>query len=686
MAKKIAFITYETPFAPCGGVASVMGKLPGYVQGASGTDVAVITPFHHRIDNTTEIEQFASVTGTITVGDVEARILRYEEWSNIYYKGVKNPLRLIGHLRDLDDRVSCFLMDAFPEDVRQRIETFHGDPETGFELARTIVTRLNLIIRGHSIYRESLFVNKKYEESLSQFVKKVQFDGGPQLLNYMLLQKSYPDCIPEVRMWPWYFIDAIGNGERVYFGGYPHPYMLDDRRDRNVELLSRDAMFFGRAVAQALPVIDRSAEWILLMQDWEGATAALALNGRLKRYRSFITLHNCYDSRVHVEDPCVTPHSEPMNQPDSILRRALAKANRPVFTVSGQFASDLTADPIQTRILAKHIQDPLKAGLVGINNGPFGSVNVPAGILESEGNVFHAKMRQWKIDHRKNAIRELRQLEGRFDIPVWGKAGELSPESGSCWLVMTGRDDPRQKGYDAAAVAARRVLVEGFNVNFIFLPIPGDEGLPGLSFLETLYRDFPDRVVVLPFRWNEGYAAILRGASFGIFPSFYEPFGGVSEFYFNGTPVIARTTGGLVQQIVPYVEIRPPVEAVRVRADRWHQASALPTGLLFRERDGIDSAERDWYEINAAEYDIGGGPDDRIGRRMQLGVFREMVDELHLCMTDAIDIFFNRQDAYYSLIKNGIRHIRNVFLWERAAREYWKHISKRERDYGENGG
>ncbi len=52
MAERLAFISYETPYAPCGGIAAVMGRMPGYVQAAAGVETIVITPYHHRIEKT----------------------------------------------------------------------------------------------------------------------------------------------------------------------------------------------------------------------------------------------------------------------------------------------------------------------------------------------------------------------------------------------------------------------------------------------------------------------------------------------------------------------------------------------------------------------------------------------------------------------------------------------------------
>lgn len=48
MPKKIAFIAYEPPFAPCGGIAAVMGRLPGYVKDTSGLEVIVMVMGYFR--------------------------------------------------------------------------------------------------------------------------------------------------------------------------------------------------------------------------------------------------------------------------------------------------------------------------------------------------------------------------------------------------------------------------------------------------------------------------------------------------------------------------------------------------------------------------------------------------------------------------------------------------------------
>ena len=52
MDTSIAFVTYETRYAPSGGIAAVMDYLPRAVKRASNIRTVVLTPFHWRIDTT----------------------------------------------------------------------------------------------------------------------------------------------------------------------------------------------------------------------------------------------------------------------------------------------------------------------------------------------------------------------------------------------------------------------------------------------------------------------------------------------------------------------------------------------------------------------------------------------------------------------------------------------------------
>jgi glycogen synthase len=249
------------------------------------------------------------------------------------------------------------------------------------------------------------------------------------------------------------------------------------------------------------------------------------------------------------------------------------------------------------------------------------------------------------------------------------------------WFVMAGRDDPRQKGYDVAAEAIRSLLKKrgnGLRAQFLFFPIPGDEGRGGLNFLRALAKDYPANILVLPFIFQEGYLAALQGAAFGVMPSFYEPFGMANEFYLNGAVGIGRATGGLLQQIVPLRSIPSFTPSVQHRASRWHSVSAASTGLLYREPDDIGDVAGDWRAFNAAGY-LSRPERDRLGERRAYRLFAEMSRSLERALADAIEIHARPAGSsgvplYFAMLVEGVAHIQKSFSWERSAAEYSRYL------------
>ena len=168
--------------------------------------------------------------------------------------------------------------------------------------------------------------------------------------------------------------------------------------------------------------------------------------------------------------------------------------------------------------------------------------------------------------------------------------------------------------------------------------------------------------------------ATLQGSTFGIMPSFYEPFGMANEFYLNGTLGIGRATGGIIQQIIPLWANSSFSYAAEKRAIKWHSEGEHATGILFRERDRIESANQDWEGINDAQYDIKGGTPSRVEQRSQFALFEAMAYELSLAISDGVKIYQERPNLYYRMLVEGIDFIRNTFSWERSAQEYYRNI------------
>jgi glycogen synthase len=576
MNQKIAFITYETPYAPCGGIAAVVKRLPVYLKNASQIDTIVITPFHHRIEKTNSLK-------TKKIGNV-----------NVVYKG----------------------------------------------------TEINVDIL-------------KYSENVD-----------------------------------WYFLKA---SDEHFFAGYPNPYIIDKvqgefsgETEKISDVLLRDSLFFGSAVSRSLSVIEKDADWILLMQDWETATTVLPLADMQEiKTKNFITLHNSYDSSAVSDEMLMEFSMNPgkCRGPEgkfnaTVLERVLLIVEKNVFTVSQQFAFDLAEDVFQSKTMAPHLQNLLnpwgeKTRLVGIDNGPFAKLEVPKNFFLEADKKNYIPLADWKKERRADALKLFKIFVPDKEKKIWGNLSKFNSKD-SPWFVFAGRDDTRQKGYDVAVYAISEFLKTRNDAVFLFFPMPGDEGLEGLNFLKELAEQNSKNVLVFPFQWIEGYMAALQGAAFGVMPSLYEPFGMANEFYLNGTVGIGRATGGLLQQIVPLKSVSSFSKSVQIRTARMNLFSAPATGLLYREKDYeenyINSIVEDWQKVNEAKYDKSKNGNNRVNERAKLYLFKEMAKELKLCITDAVFIYHENQELYYQMLINGINHINCSFSWGKTAQEYIREV------------
>ena len=482
---------------------------------------------------------------------------------------------------------------------------------------------------------------------------------------------------------PWYFLKPahLPALQPSLFAGTRHAF------DVSEEVLLRDSLLFGAAAVQALPAIARhqeaepdSVEWNLIAQDWEAATAILAFASQKEAHgRCHLTLHNSYDDFATTADLSragIDPNRCPG---DTILHRALSIIEQPAFTVSEQFALDFTQDLLQREVMAPQLQTLLnRAPVVGVDNGPFKACAVADGDLRDAAMGKFDPLRAWKSSNRQKALTALDAHTPTDNEPVWGDKSQFHRDD-SPWFVMAGRDDPRQKGYDVAAAAVEDYLALHHDkpdcAQFLFFPIPGDEGLPGLEFLKALAAHFPQDVLVFPFIWVAGFTAALQGAAYGLMPSLYEPFGMANEFYLAGGCVgIGRATGGNLEQIVPLRATSACSRAVQIRADRYHGLSAHPTGILFREKDDIASAGRDWRGINDAQYDRTGRSPSRVEQRRRYAVFQEVVRELRIAVEDGIRVYRREPELYYRMLAGGVAHIQRTFSWQRAGQEYARKV------------
>lgn len=444
------------------------------------------------------------------------------------------------------------------------------------------------------------------------------------------------------------------------FFNAPHdPYLNPEDPDQ----LLQDALFFCAAVPPSLVALGYTADLVLNLQDWETAAVALTLQreSAIESAACILTLHNPYDRELpEAEMAKIFPEYTPGT---TVLTRSIPFLPGPLTTVSENFALDLVSDPLHTTALAPHLQGLLaEKGIVGINNGIFGQLDFPQKALDrARAGDFQAL---WKEKERRREALE-RVLREYQPEGSWGSLDRGDPRL-PCFLLF-GRDDPRQKGYDVAAAAIER-LPPG-KARYIFTPLPGEEGLEGLSFLRELAKRRPGEVKVFPQRLERGYRELLQGSSFLVMCSLYEPFGGATEGYLVGTPVIARATGGLVQQIAPYPAGSLSLAARRL-ADRFHPRQAPPSGFLFREPDlPHDDVLAGWQKIVDCAYLRSEPRGDRIADRRGTLLFEAMVQEAAWALQDAIHLYTHDPEGYARMIFQGFEMLK-LFSWDRSVREY----------------
>lgn len=436
-----------------------------------------------------------------------------------------------------------------------------------------------------------------------------------------------------------YFIKATD-----FFIAPDNPYVTPGKDDQLLE----DSQFLSKSVPEIMKIIPEKGPYIFHLQDWETSFVTQYLPAKFKK-NCVITLHNPYDY--------------PISNETTALLDSLPKV-RKISTVSKNFASELKRDLIFTKIFTPHLQNIFrKKSIIGIENGSFLDRKIPVRITNPKDMLTY-----------KSKIRKKFKLLLDDEISLienfWGRC-DLSNDQIPLFLIF-GRDDPRQKGMDIIVQSADELLSKDKNFGyFIFAILPGLRGLDSLNDYKALATKYSGSVAVLPFRIPQGYELMQQSASYFIMSSLYEPFGGATEGYANGVPVIGRSTGGLVQQIYPY-NLTDLGEHYRDIVQLFHQKSKNPTGFLFREKES-ENLEQDWFELIRGKYLKKSHPVSIIKERLKIELYTNMVKSAKNTLIDAQELFLNEPNEYCELIFNGFDMLTR-FSWEKAAKEYFSSL------------
>ena len=440
-----------------------------------------------------------------------------------------------------------------------------------------------------------------------------------------------------------YYLKADGffdSGSRL---NNPYIYFENDMK-RNIEAMNENALFFCKAVPPALNALNMSEDIVIHLHEWQTSLIALTskkamIDGTLKSCGTVQTVHNSFDSSIPWKL---------LNKIDSrsgklklagftgdrlsAYQIGLQLIDAPVTTVSNNFAKELTSDILQTDYYAPHLQNILiKNPAVGINNGMF--IDFPRDFPKREKHSVD-EVRLIKLKKRKSLLKLLSAYkpDERF--------GELTYKGGTInklpdkipIIVMSGRLDPVQKGYDVLLRAIERFAED--EIKAILAPMPVSSS--DLDYFYEVACKCKGNVTVFPLRMERGYHELQTGSTFGIMPSIYEPFGAAVEYMACGTVNIGRSTGGLIDQI-----------------DK-------DSGFLYKE-DAV------FYTIGNINAFIKSS--NIVQSRKTNAFVSSMADNLYNVLKKAIQTYQNQPDKYYQMIINGFKQARK-FNWETSARNY----------------
>lgn len=436
---------------------------------------------------------------------------------------------------------------------------------------------------------------------------------------------------------------------------YPDPAML-----------GLDSLVFCAAIPAVLGKLGLKKNLLLHVHDWETSAVALTskmavLDGRLTSAKTVLTLHNSYDA--HLSAGLMSKFFGMTVPTDTFLRTFVPIFDGPLTTVSTPFAHELRFDPLQTGVFTRHLQRTFSQNPpIGVENGVFGDQTVPfstQALARCEQQDFSlllqekrrlrqgliACMQSYRNDH---ILGKIEFPENAENIPVF---------------FMTGRLDLMQKGFDAGLLAFQRLkrgkakLFFGLNIGSKSGDFSNDSAL--LDFLNEAVLNCLGDLTVWPFRISTvDYALLLKGASYLLMPSFYEPFGSATEGFIAGTPVVARATGGLWLQVQAYNEVYVPPFYGNLFKEKGPMQCA--TGILYRERFPDLISENEWNKILKLP----------LRERASSALYEAIVESAYCALETATEIYAD-PSRYGPLIANGFKSLSSL-SWERSVEKYRK--------------
>ena len=280
---------------------------------------------------------------------------------------------------------------------------------------------------------------------------------------------TQPDVAGVGKSLDWHLVqaDEFFNADGVAGGHSPYTYS-NDSGDPDESRILRDSLFFARCLPSVLNALGLDANVVLHLQDWQTAPAVVTVqdglkSGLLKSAACVLTMHNPYDHGLTRKTwKLLTDQVMPQDKVQTVFRRVIPLLDVQPSTVSREFASDLVSDDLQTLYFADHLQESLRtSGIAGVDNGPF---ERPTSAFD-DGDVLVQKLqlrrRMLSVLAKYKDDRIAGRLEGEMGRPITELPDDVP------LFVMTGRLDPRQKGFDVLAHAIREYFRTGRDARFL---------------------------------------------------------------------------------------------------------------------------------------------------------------------------------------------------------------------------
>lgn len=454
-------------------------------------------------------------------------------------------------------------------------------------------------------------------------------------------------CYEEVdASFPTYHIGIDG---RFRAGDNPYGYEDSD------ELLL-DSLAFCAVVPSVCAHLGYISHLLFHAHDWECSAIALfaryaVISSLLEQVRTILTLHNSFDAALPVKYQLrFLGKKIPVH---TVLQCMLPLVHGPLTTVSTPFAHELRNDPLQSTVFADHLQDLFKRNPpLGIENGMF----VKPEKIFSDQALTDASAGDTRLLYEE----KLKNRDGFFSVitcsgrkKTIGSFSEAARDPAIPVLFMSGRYDLAQKGFDVIFNAFSR-LPKG-TVNLFFTPTLHNDD-DDLSYFTDIADNFAGHVVIWPFKVSaKEYMQCLRGANYLIMPSFYEPFGAASEGFLNGTPLLARATGGLLAQVQPEETFIVPKEYASILP---YDGTDTANGILYKEQYETPDVSELWRVLLQLP----------LNERLSNPIYISMVDAAYEALKKAVK-YYHEPRRYARMIYEGL-HTARQFTWEKAVEKY----------------